>query len=154
MLRMMDTMLGSELEALLKRQIPISEHLAIGQLQLHENTLTLQLPLAPNRNHKQTLFGGSLYAAGALSCYGLFLAGLRTEQIPTENIVISQGEMSYLAPVDTDALVVAKWSSQPEREQFFKTLRTKHKARVQMKAQIFVQQKVCAEFTGQFVAKL
>jgi len=102
---------SQDLEKLLKTTIPLSEHMGVHSFNLSAESLSLILPLYPNRNHKQTLFGGSLYSASALACYGLFLAGLRAAEISTDNIVISHGDMKYLAPVNDDALVVAKWSS-------------------------------------------
>lgn len=147
-------MLAKDLETLLKTEIPIAQAIGIRDLQLGEGSLTFTLPLQPNINHKGTLFGGSLYSAGALSCYGLFLLGLRNESVSTNNIVISEGSMRYLAPVNQDARVTALWSSAAERSRFFASLMSRKKARVPMKAVISIQDLICAEFTGEFVAHL
>ena len=98
------------------------------------------------------MFGGSLYASCAFACYGIFLSGLREQGIQTNDIVISHGEIKYIAPVDRDCKVTARFESKSEREKFFQTLKTKNKARLQMKAQIHVGETLCAEFSGQFVA--
>lgn len=143
-----------DLENLLKTEIPISKEMGVRQFQLTPEGLSMVLPLQENRNHKGTLFGGSLYSAGALACYGLFLMGLRDKAIATNDIVISEGTMKYIAPVNQDARVEAKWNSSSERVQFFEALKIKRKARVLMKAQILIGNKVCAEFSGNFVAKI
>lgn len=147
-------MQADDLGQLLLSEIPISNEMGIGKFKLEKNQFSFELPLQPNINHKGTLFGGSLYSAGALSCYGLFLSGLRQQSVGTNNIVIGEGTMKYLAPVDANARVQAFWNSESEREQFFKTLAAKNKARVLMRAQILVNEKVCAEFSGHFVAQI
>jgi thioesterase domain-containing protein len=145
-------MQAKDLETLLKSEIPISQQLGVHDFRLGNDELRLRLDLKPNVNHKGTLFGGSLYSAGALSCYALFLSGLREGAVTTNNIVIAEGNMKYIAPVAEDAVVRAFWNSPEEKEQFFKTLASKNKARVLMRAQVLNQNKVCAEFSGYFVA--
>lgn len=143
-----------ELEHLLKSEIPIAQHLGIRNLHFSENDLVLTLPLQPNVNHKGTMFGGSLYSASALASYALFLSGLRDADVHTNNIVISDGNIKYMAPVDQDAQVKAVWNSIEEKEKFFKTLKSKSKARVLIRVEISVGSRTCAEFTGSFVAQL
>jgi thioesterase domain-containing protein len=147
-------MIAQDLEQILKRGIPIAAEMGIRDLHIQDHKLTLKLPLSPNINHKQTMFGGSLYAAGALACYGLFLAGLREQSILTNDIVISEGDMKYIAPVNEDAMIQAQWSSEAEMKKFFKSLQSKSKARVLMRAQVLLRGQVCAEFSGHFVAQL
>jgi thioesterase domain-containing protein len=147
-------MTNAELEKILKTGIPISDEMGIQDLQIKGHELSLKLPLAPNVNHKKTIFGGSLYSSCALACYGLFLSGLRDQAIPTNDIVISEGNMRYLAPVDGDATVTAQWNSADEMSKFFQTLKSKRKARVLMRAQVRVATGICAEFSGHFVALL
>lgn len=145
-------MTAKELEKLLTSEIPITKQMGIRDLQITDGKLSLTLPIQPNVNHKQTMFGGSLYSSGAVACYGLFLSGLREHAITTNNIVISEGQMKYMAPVDQDARIEAQWNSDKERTQFFAALGAKKKARVLMRAQVFIANKLCAEFSGQFVA--
>jgi thioesterase domain-containing protein len=143
-----------ELERLLKTEIPIAQHLGIRDLYFSENDLVLTLPLRPNVNHKGTMFGGSLYSASALASYALFLSALRNADVNTNNIVIADGNITYLAPVDQDAKIKALWNSIEEKEKFFKALKSKNKARVLIRAEISVGDKTCAKFTGSFVAQL
>lgn len=145
-------MQASELGKLLTSGIPISEEMGIRDFKLENNKFSFTMPLKNNVNHKGTLFGGSLYSSGALACYGLFLSGLREQGISTNDIVISRGEMTYVNPVTTDAVVFAQWNSQEEKDQFFKTLKSKGKARVVMTAQVQIGTQICAKFSGHFVA--
>ncbi len=62
--------------------------------------------------------------------------------------------MKYVSPVDGEAKVRAFWTSELERENFFQTLAQKKKARILLRAQVSVKERICAEFSGQFVAFL
>lgn len=151
-------MTASELEKILLTEIPLSRAMGFRDLRLESSSLPttdslqLTLPLVPNKNHKGTLFGGSLYAGATLACYGLFLMQLRERGFTSNDLVIAQGEIKYLAPVVEDALIQARWPSEQEKEKFFSTLKLKQKARIAMSAEISTQGKICAQFTGQFVA--
>ena len=144
----------SQLEQIFKNEIPISEQLGVEVKSLTETQIELLLPLSPNRNHKGTLFGGSIYSGCALACYGVFLAQLRALNIQTMDIVISKGEIKYLAPVTGDAIIRAGYRSIEEKTEFFRTLKAKNKARLAMVAQVFTGNTLCAEFVGDFVAKI
>jgi thioesterase domain-containing protein len=140
------------LQNLLLNEIPLAASMGVRILALDDMTLDLALPLLPNRNHKNTLFGGSLYSASALACYGLFLNGLEDQGFRTKNIVIGDGDIKYFAPVTGDAVVRAEWPSAEEKSAFFDQLKHKGKARVRMKAGIEENGRPACEFTGRFVA--
>lgn len=126
--------------------------MGVHDFQVSSNEVSLVLPLKPNINHKSTLFGGSLYSASALACYGLFLTGLRENGIGTNNIVIAEGHIKYTRPVNTDAKVVASWNSRDEKERFFRALLAKKKARVMMTAKSYVNSQICTDFNSLFAA--
>ena len=142
------------LQQLFNSEIPISKELGVTVQSLTEKEIQLELPLEPNRNHKGTSFGGSLYSGCALACYGIFLSQLRSLGIQTMDIVISKGEIKYLAPVKADAQIVAGFRTLEEKAAFFRGLQAKGKARATMHAQVRVAGVLCAEFFGDFVAKI
>lgn len=145
-------MLLAELQNLLNDKIPITKEMGGEIISVDPFQLILKFPLHPNRNHKGTLFGGSLYSGSALACYGLFLWNLRQEGIASDNIVIGEGTIKYLKPVDHNAEIVAHWGTDEARPQFFDSLKRRGKACVEMKAQILVGGNLCAIFIGSFVA--
>lgn len=146
-------MTHQELQDLFYREIPISQDMAVTVISASSTEVQLSIGLKENRNHKGTAFGGSQYAACALSCYGLFLVGVRERGITTNNIVIADGAIKYKAPVTTDFKVIAKWENS-EKDSFFKKLDLHKKAKVELKAQIFSGSNLCSEFSGFFVAIL
>ena len=143
---------AEKLTKLLHQKIPISQtlHFEISDIQSHH--ATGHLNLAANINHKSTLFGGSLYSGCALTAYSLFLYSLKLENFKTDNIVISEGNIKYLKPMDQDATFKAEWPDENQRLQFFKTLREKKKARIDLIVRFYAGSTLCGEFVGAFVA--
>lgn len=137
---------------LLYKEIPLSQHMQITLLRADTDKIALGLPLSPNKNHKGTLFGGSLYSGCALACYALFLSGLQQHGFSTQDIVIGDGHIRYRRPVTRDTVVTATWPSPDEKALFFETLRSKSKARINLRAVIEEDGKQCCEFVGRFVA--
>lgn len=145
---------AAEMEKLLHHEIPLSRAMGVIVKDVSATMLRLHLPLQPNHNHKGTLFGGSSYAACALACYGLFLAGLREKGINTNDVVAGEGNIRYFAPIQQDSIVEASWGLEDARVDFFNNLSRWKKARIEMRAQISLNGKVCVEFAAQFIAKV
>jgi thioesterase domain-containing protein len=141
-------------EQFLKEKIPIAQSMAISIVDIGPLEITMLLLLAPNRNHKGTLFGGSLYSGAALACYGLFLYGLSNNGFSADDIVISEGDISYLKPVKSDALIIANWSDANTPNLFYRRLSKKGRARIPISAKIMEGDSLCAIFHSQFVAKI
>lgn len=137
---------------LLKREIPISQHMGINLLRIDELEVELELPLRPNSNHKGTLFGGSIYSGCALASYALFLNSIREVGLNTNNIVIGEGKIRYLRPLTKDSFIRAQWSSKCEKDLFFEKLSLKGKARIELMATIHEDEQLACEFKGKFVA--
>jgi thioesterase domain-containing protein len=147
-------MKSTDIENLLKSKIPISDFMKIQINKLSEGELELKIPLPPNKNHKNTMFGGSIYSGCALASYGLFLAELSIAGFNTNNIVISDGNILYKKPITKDALIKACWPSATEKVRFFQQLQQKKKSRVNLTCTVFCENQLSAEFTGTFVAQL
>lgn len=147
-------MTANEMEKLLHDKIPISVAMNISVMELTAQSLRLFIPLEENKNHVGTLFGGSLYSAGALACYGLFLATLRDHGETTKNVVAAEGHIFYKEPVDGNCVIEAQWNPLETQAEFFQNLARWKKARTEMKAQMLVRGKLCAEFSALFVARI
>lgn len=65
-----DDLAARELERVLHHDIPLTRDMGMRVIDWHTHTLRLHLPLAPNVNHKSTLFGGSLYCGAVLAGWG------------------------------------------------------------------------------------
>ncbi len=146
-------MTTASLQELFFKEIPITRSMGLTVSFISDQKIEIVFKLAENKNHKNTAFGGSQYTACALACYGLFLVGIREHGFLTNNIVISDGRIKYKQPVTTDFKVSADWDISLKNS-FFQTLTKKRKAKVTLKSQVFAGNTLCAEFDGDFVAKL
>ncbi len=57
------------LEAFLHEKIPLTKAMGLHVAESNARRLVLEAPLAANRNHLGTAFGGSLHALPTLACY-------------------------------------------------------------------------------------
>lgn len=132
-------------------QIPISQALGIQVLEASSQRAVISAPLRPNINHVKTVFGGSLYSAAALACYALFQAITRENAGANNNLVIQEGRIRYIAPVDDDFTVEAELVNHGDSQTFIEALHRQGKARLALKATVFCRNKACAEFEGTYV---
>ncbi len=137
------------LEQYLYEYIPISIAMGVKVREVSTARIVLSAPIAPNINHKKTVFGGSLHALATLSCWSLAflnLQGLKAE------IVITASEIQYLRPVSSDFTVECNMN-EPERWiQFKKMFARKGKARIQLHATIYQDGHLAVDYQGEFVA--
>ena len=64
-------MLPDQLERYLHEHIPLSKAMGVSVLSVGEEAVTLRAPLAPNINHRETVFGGSASALAILAAWSL-----------------------------------------------------------------------------------
>lgn len=145
---------ADDLTAHFHSKIPISQQMGLRVTEISVDRAQVTVPLAPNINHVQTAFGGSLYSTGALACYALFQAIADQAGGLSDELVISQGQIKYLAPVTRDFVAVAVLSDPTAATGFIESLRRHGKARLQIKAEIFNQAAMsspAAIFEGTYV---
>lgn len=144
----------TEFETQLHREIPLSRHLGVRALEVGASGVRLAAPLAPNRNYKSTVFGGSIYSVAVLSCWSLVNQFLREEKLQVDYIVIQDGAVEYLAPVDGDFTAEARWKTDEESARFLSALKRRGLARVSLGSVVRVGETECAIFSGRFVAQV
>lgn len=122
-------------------------------LEVSSQHAVVHVPLAANLNHVQTVFGGSLYSAAALSCYALFQVIARDAGGLNDNLVIQEGHIHYLLPVASDFTARARLSAGESTAFFIEALRKHGKARLKLEATVTSSGKDCANFSGVYVFK-
>ncbi|MFB3063874.1 MAG: YiiD C-terminal domain-containing protein [Gammaproteobacteria bacterium] len=116
---------------------------------LDDQELIVCAPLAPNRNHMATAFGGSLLALATLTGWGI--AKLMAGETAT-HVVIQRSQMKFLRPVNGQLRARCRWPDDKERERFDKSLARKNRARIDLEITLFSDTAVAAEFSGRFAA--
>jgi thioesterase domain-containing protein len=99
-------------EAYLHEHIPLSRALGLKVTGYDGKAVRLWAPLAPNLNHRQTAFGGSLSALGILAGWTLLHIKLGAGGDPPQ-LVIQRSETDYSVPVDSDFTAVCALPAGP-----------------------------------------
>ena len=142
---------AAELAQYLREHIPLSNAMGVSVLQVAEDSVTLLAPLAPNINHRHTVFGGSASALAILAGWALLHVRLRSEGI-TDRLVIQRNVMEYEHPI-TGAFTARAALEHPQRwKQFTSMLMRKGKARITVLAVLEHMDQAVGRFSGQFVA--
>ncbi len=141
-----------ELEQLLHRDIPLTQAMQVQVLSWQDAELRLQLPLAANCNLHQTMFGGSLYCAAVLAGWGWLYLRLREAGIDNANIVIREGQISYLQPQTDDAMACCPPPAADDWDKFLAIYQRRGVARLSLQSQVLnAAGAVAAQFAGQYV---
>jgi len=138
------------LERYLHAHIPLSRAMAVAVRSVSEEGVVLEAPLAPNINHRDTLFGGSASALAILAAWSLIYVRLQAAGI-AGRIVIHANTMRYDKPVDGDCLAVAHPPGNEAWHRALAALKRKRMARLVVHAGIEQGGIAACGFEGEFV---
>ena len=143
-------MTQSALETYLYEHIPISRDLGVRVLAADRAGVRLAAPLAPNVNHRDTVFGGSLSAVAILAGWSCLREALGHAG-PTRRIVIQSNSIEYLAPAGGDFEAYCQ-APPPDRWAVFeRTLARRQRARIALTVDVTAAGELVAKFHGQYV---
>jgi thioesterase domain-containing protein len=77
----------TELEQYLHKHIPLSKAMGVVVVSANAETAVLQASLAPNINHRETVFGGSASALAILAVWSLLHTRLRGSGIEARLVI-------------------------------------------------------------------
>jgi thioesterase domain-containing protein len=119
----------TDLARYIQEQIPLSTAMGVSVLAVENDAVLLQAPLAPNVNHRQSVFGGSASALAILAGWALLHVRLQAEGIAAR-LVIQRNMMEYARPIP-GPFTARSMLEHPERwRQFTRMLARRGKARV------------------------
>ena len=142
---------ASELETYLRERIPLSRAMQVRVVEIGAEHLRVVAPLAPNINHRATVFGGSAAAAAMLAAWGLLYVRLHREQRPAR-LVIQRCTMEFLQPIDADFAAVSTLGAGEDWSRFLAGIERKGRARIAVRVDLESRDQRVGEFTGEFVA--
>jgi len=140
-----------ELERYLHEHIPLSRAMGVSVAALSPDEVRLAAPLAPNINHRDTVFGGSAAALAMLAAWSLLHVRLAA-QGHAARLVIQRNTMEYERPIAGDFSARAALEQPGRFGQFTATLARRGRARISVGALIELSGEVVGRFSGQFVA--
>lgn len=141
----------TELEHYLHDRIPLARAMEIVVESVSDTEVVLAAPLAPNRNHRGTLFGGSAAAAATLAAWALLTIRLRDISI-SELLMIQRSDVRYDFPVTGHFRARSALASAKGWERFIETLKRKQRARISVIAALEQDGVSAIRFTGTFMA--
>lgn len=139
------------LQRYLHEQIPLSAAMKVSVRSATRESVVLAAPLAPNINHKRTVFGGSASALGILAAWSLVHLRLVEEGCDCE-VVIQSGEMDYDRPMGGSFTAASALADAAGWPMFVKTLMRKGRARIEVCSELREDDAMACRFRGRFVA--
>jgi thioesterase domain-containing protein len=140
-----------ELEQYLHDHIPLSKAMAVSVEQAGDDGVVLGAPLAPNINHRDTVFGGSASAVAILAAWSLLHLRLRSAGLASR-LVIQRNTMDYEHPIAGAFTARSSLADAGAWPQFTRMLARKGKARAGVVAVLQHQGQAAGRLTGEFVA--
>jgi thioesterase domain-containing protein len=144
-------MTRDEITAYLHEHMPITR--ALGARVEHHDAQSVRIaaPLAPNLNHRDTAFGGSLSSLAILSGWVLLYLQLRDRGIECR-LVIQRSALDFEAPVDGDFVATSTLPEAGAWSRFLATLSRHRSARVMVASTITCASGVGGRHEGTYVA--
>lgn len=139
------------LQDYLHGHIPLSKAMAVEVRTASPQGVCLAAPLAPNINHRDTVFGGSASAVAILSAWALLHMSLLDAGIKAR-LVIQKNSMSYDLPMPGDFSAEAAAPAPGNWQRFLTTLQRHKRARISIKSILSCAGQKVGEFDGDFVA--
>lgn len=144
-------MTSRELQDYLHLHIPLSKAMQVAVVRAEEECVVLSAPLAPNINHRETVFGGSASAVAILAAWSLLHTRLRSAGI-SGRLVIQRHTMSFEFPIPGTFSARAFIAPPASWQQFMSMLARKNRARITVSAVLEYGGKAVAHLEGAFVA--
>lgn len=141
-----------ELQEYLHEHIPLSKAMSVEVLEATADGVKLFAPLAPNINHRDTVFGGSASALAILCAWAWLYLRLKRENMDSR-IVIQRSTMEFELPI-VEGFVA--WSAAQDATawlKFINTLKRKKRARMSVAVKLYCREEGVGKFVGDFVAK-
>lgn len=137
------------LQEYLDHAIPLVPQMQVQVDELSDSALVLSAPLAPNRNHIGTVFGGSLNGIATLACWGLVWLLLHGRGA---HIVIHEGRMKFARPATARFSAVCNIPDTAVLKDFTNQYAQRGRARIALAASVLCENRKVAEFEGSFAA--
>jgi thioesterase domain-containing protein len=146
-------MMPKALQDYLYAHIPLSKAMAVEVKSATPQGVLLSAPLAPNINHRDTVFGGSASTLAILSAWALLHVSMLDANIKAR-LVIQKNSMSYDLPMPGEFSAEAAAPAPEKWHRFLATLNKHKRARISIRSILHCEGKKAGEFEGDFVASI
>lgn len=143
----------TQLQTQLLNQIPLIRHMAVVVDDYDGRMIRLAAPLAPNVNHFQTAFGGSIATLGIAAGWALLYMRLQEQDFKAA-LVIQRSEIEFMAPVHDDFEARCCLDDDRAWAAFTAQLRHHRRAKLTLVSDVFCNGAPVAQQTGTYAAML
>lgn len=140
-----------DLQAYLHQHIPLSRAMEVSVLESSLARVVLSAPLAPNINHRETVFGGSASAVAILAAWSMLHLRLSAHGLGSR-LVIQRNTMAYGLPIDGTFTAVAEAPSEAAWRAFVRVYERKGLGRIEQGSVLMYHGQLAGKLTGEFVA--
>ena len=138
-----------DLQAYLHERIPLSRAMEVSVRTASSDGVVLYAPLAPNINHRDTVFGGSASAVAILAAWSALYVRMQAEGLHGR-IVIRRNTMSYDRPIAAGFTASALPPAGEDWHKLVATLERGRPARVQLGARLHCDGQDVGTLEGEF----
>ncbi|MES1986816.1 MAG: YiiD C-terminal domain-containing protein [Pseudomonadota bacterium] len=139
-----------ELERYLFDRVPIAQSLGVKLTEVDLNHVSTLTPIEPNKNHLNTVFGGSSSMVCILTAWSLFQNRALSNNLDGQ-IMIRRQTVNYFKPITSDFVCNACFNEDLDWNAFLNTFNKMNKARLGITARIYQGEQLAVEFVGEFV---
>ena len=127
-------MTPQDVTAYLHAQIPQTQSLGIAVEEWDGQILRLATPLAINRNHEGTAFGGSISTTGIVAGWAWVMLQLRANGL-SGRLVIARSETQYHKPIAGDFVAVCP-AGVDDLDRFIKSVARRGRGRIRVRTEL------------------
>ncbi len=138
------------IEEIIHTEIPLSTQMGISIESFNGDEIVVKAPLAPNINHKNTAFGGSLYNVSVLTGWAMVYGILLRKNIKA-HVVIQHSEIDYSMAIQSDIIGKCKMPSKEVVEKFISTFQKRGRSRILLDVEIKNENQIAVSFSGKYV---
>ena len=142
-------MTAQELEAYLHDRIPLTRAMAVEVRAAGPGGVRVYAPLAPNINHRDTVFGGSASAVAIVAAWSALHVRMRAAGLDVR-LVIRRNTMSYERPIAAGFTATAAPPVGETWDKLVATVERGRPARVNVGAQLHCEGQFVGELDGEF----
>jgi len=146
-----DQLNPSALESYLHAQIPLTAAMGVRVLRVDLEGIELGAPLAPNRNHQGTAFGGGIAALALAAAWSVAHAHV-VGRTPAPAIVVAEQRVRYLEPAEEEMRAFCAAPGRDAWRQLDRALERRGRGRIELQAEVRSGGRTVARFEGSFVA--
>ena len=138
-------------EQYLHEHIPISKAMEVAVTSMDQYGVILSAPLAPNINHRNTAFGGSISTLAILSAWTFVHVQLEQLNL-SSRIVIQSNSLDYTDPATGNFQAHCSAPDQEAWQRFLVTLSKRGKSRIMLASAVYSNGVLVGKFQGKYVA--